>query len=114
MTVSTRIVMKRMILAMAIAGFTSPALAANASGTPADTIHPNIHTKVGQGAGDNANANANPNGANANGGQIHGIANVPGHNADSNTDDVPGFANELNNVHGGIGEYNPNVGKELP
>jgi hypothetical protein len=111
-TIETRRTLKQTILAMAILGMTSPTLAANASGTPADTIHPNIHTKVGQGAGNNANAN--PNGANANGGQIHGIGNVPGQNADSNTDGVPGFANELNNVHGGIGEYNKNVGKELP
>ena len=34
--------------------------------TPADTIHPNIHSKVGQGDG----TNANPNGANTNGGNI--------------------------------------------
>lgn len=104
--------MKVAIVATVMAGFAAPSLAANASGTPADTIHPNIHTKVGIGPGQNKNAN--PNGTNANAGNIHGIANVPGKNANSNTDDVPGFANELNNVHGGIGDYNKNVGKELP
>lgn len=106
-----RKMMKLAIVATAIAGFATPALAANASGTPADTIHPNIHTKVGQGAGDNANAN--PVGANDNGGQVHGIANVPGLNDDSNNDGVAGFANELEQVHGGIGDYNKNA-RDLP
>jgi len=99
------------VLVTAIAGFTAPVLAASASETPADTIHPDIHTKVGQGAGNNANAN--PNGANDNGGQIHGIANVPGKNDASNTDGISGFANELEQVHGGIGAYNKNA-KDLP
>lgn len=74
--------------------------------TPADTIHPNIHDKVGQGDG----TNANPNGANANGGNIHGIANAPGKNGDNpNADGVKGQANELGTMHGGIGQYNPNA-----
>jgi len=64
--------------------------------TPADTIHPNIHQNNGPGQ------NANPNGANDGGGNIHGIGNVPGQNDDS----VPGVCN-LNNVHGGIAEVNP-------
>ena len=105
--------MKVAVVATAMAGFAVPALAANASGTPADTIHPDIHTKVGQGAGNN-NANANPNGANANGGQVHGIGNVPGQNADSNNDGVAGFANELDQVHGGISDYNPRTAGEVP
>jgi hypothetical protein len=76
--------------------------------TPADTIHPDIHTKVGQGPG--ANANANPNGANANGGQVHGIGNVPGKGGDApNADGVNGQANELQTMHGGIGAYNKNA-----
>ena len=104
--------MKVAVVATAMAGFAVPAVAANASGTPADTIHPNIHSKVGQGAGNNANAN--PNGANANGGQVHGIGNVPGKNADSNNDGVPGFANELDNVHGGISNYNKRAAGDLP
>lgn len=72
--------------------------------TPADTIHPNIHQKVGTGA------NANPNGANDNGGQLHGIANNPGKNGDNpNADGVNGQANELETMHGGIGDYNKNA-----
>jgi hypothetical protein len=71
--------------------------------TPADTIHPNIHDKVGTGA------NANPNGANANGGNIHGIANVPGQSGANPGDGEPGFADQLGNVHGGIGDKNKNA-----
>lgn len=70
--------------------------------TPADTIHPNIHTKVGTGA------NANPNG-NGDGGQIHGIANVPGQSGANPADGKPGFADQLETVHGGIGAVNPNA-----
>lgn len=73
--------------------------------TPADTIHPNIHQKVGTGA------NANPRGANGNGGQIHGIGNVPGQaNGDHpNADGAKGQAGELQTVHGGIGAKNRNA-----
>jgi len=74
--------------------------------TPADTIHPNIHSKVGQGDG----TNANPNDANTNGGNIHGIANVPGKGGDNpNADGVNGQANELETMHGGIGVKNRNA-----
>jgi hypothetical protein len=74
--------------------------------TPADTIHPNIHSKVGQGDG----TNANPNGVNANGGNIHGIANVPGKNGDHPNDDgKKGQSNELETMHGGIGVKNKNA-----
>ena len=73
--------------------------------TPADVIHPNIHQNNGPGQ------NANPNGANDGGGNMHGIANNPGQSdTNPNDDGVPGFANELETVHGGIGEYNPNAG----
>ena len=70
---------------------------------PADTIHPKIHEKVGQGDG----TNANPNGVNENGGNIHGIGNAPGQNAGNqpNDDGTNGFANQLETVHGGIGDY---------
>lgn len=75
-------------------------------GQPADTIHPNIHGKVGQGDG----TNANPNGVNENGGDIHGIANVPGKGGDNpNADGTNGQANELQTMHGGIGQYNKNA-----
>lgn len=74
--------------------------------TPADTIHPNIHSKVGQGDG----TNANPNGVNAGGGNIHGIANAPGKGGDSpNADGIRGQANELETMHGGIGLKNRNA-----
>ena len=95
--------------ALVLAG---PALAAPENkGGPADTIHPNIHDKVGQaGNSDGTNANANPEDANANGGQIHGIGDVFGQNdANSPSLGAPGFADQLEDVHGGIGAYNPQV-----
>lgn len=81
------------------------------NGQQADTNHPNIHDKVGQGPGDNANANPNGNDGNgSNGGQIHGIANNPGQSGDNPNDDgTNGFANELETVHGGIGDVNQNA-----
>ena len=100
--------MKKRVLTIVILALSSGvALAApKKADTPADTIHPNIHTKVGQGDG----TNANPNGVNANGGNIHGIANVPGKNGDTPNDDgVKGQANELETMHGGIGQYNRNA-----
>lgn len=69
--------------------------------TPADTIHPNIHQNNGPGQ------NANPNGANDGGGNMHGIANVPGQSGADPADGAPGFADQLETVHGGIGAYNP-------
>lgn len=71
--------------------------------TPADTLHPNIHDKVGTGA------NANPNGANDDGGQIHGIANTPGQSEADPAEGDPGFADQLETVHGGIGDKNKNA-----
>jgi len=97
----------RYLLALAIAALPALALAApQKTDTPADTIHPNIHSKVGQGDA----TNANPNGANANGGNIHGIANVPGKTGDNpNADGTKGQANELETMHGGIGAKNKNA-----
>lgn len=96
----------KMLLAAALAVLPLAASAAPNVTTPADTIHPNIHTKVGQGDG----TNANPNGANENGGRIHGIANVPGQDGDHpNADGTNGQANELETVHGGIGSKNRNA-----
>ena len=91
----------------ALAGFSSSSWATPDSVvTTADVLHPNIHQKVGKGDA----TNANPNGANANGGNIHGIANVPGKKGiNPNDDGVAGFANQLNTVHGGIGDKNQNV-----
>lgn len=70
----------------------------------ADVNHPNIHQNV---TGGN---NANPNGANDGGGNLHGIGNNPGKsNTNPNDDGVPGFANQLEDVHGGIGDVNQNA-----
>jgi hypothetical protein len=78
------------------------------SDTQADTNHPDIHDKVGQGPGNNANAN--PNGKTDNGGDIHGIGNQPGKGGDNpNADGTRGQANELGGVHGGLGDVNKNV-----
>ena len=89
---------------------TGAALASPDVDTQADINHPNIHDKVGQGAGDNANANPNGNNGNgSNGGQIHGIGNVPGQSGADPRDGAPGFADQLETVHGGIGDVNPNA-----
>ena len=69
----------------------------------ADINHPNIHSKVGDGT------NANPNGANAKGGGIHGIGNNPGQSGANPGDGAPGFADQLETVHGGIGSVNKNA-----
>lgn len=72
--------------------------------TPADVIHPNIH------ANNNAGNNASPNGSNAGSGNMHGIRNNPGRSkTHPNADGTKGFANQLGNVHGGIGSKNKNV-----
>ena len=98
--------MKRTILTAILVMITAVAQAAPNVSTPADVIHPNIHDKVGKGDG----TNANPNGANANGGNIHGIGNVPGKGGDHpNADGKKGQANELATTHGGIGSVNKNV-----
>jgi len=94
---------------LAVASFSTVSLAMGGGetpNTPADIIHPNIHTKVGNGDG----TNANPNGVNANGGNIHGIANNPGQLGINPGDDgTAGFANQLGTVHGGIDAVNPNT-----
>lgn len=69
----------------------------------ADINHPNIHDKVGDGS------NANPRGANNKGGQLHGIGNNPGQSNSSPRDGAPGFADQLETVHGGIGDVNKNA-----
>lgn len=90
------------VVAMLAVGFASVSDVDN----QADVNHPDIHQKVGN---ENGRANANPNG-NGNGGQIHGIANTPGQEGTNPNDDgTAGFANELETVHGGIGDVNPQV-----
>lgn len=90
---------KKMLSANQAAGTNNDDLA-----TPADVIHPNIHRNNGPGQ------NANPNGANAGGGNMHGIGNNPGQSGTNPGDDgTPGFANQLAQVHGGIGTKNKNV-----
>lgn len=69
----------------------------------ADVNHPNIHDKVGDGT------NANPRGKTNDGGGIHGIGNVPGQSGANPGDGRPGFADQLETVHGGIGDVNKNA-----
>lgn len=100
--------MTRSLIAAATAAAFAFALAAEAKpdrvSNTADVLHPDIHQKVGTGA------NANPNDANAQGGNIHGIGNVPGKGGDGPNDDgVDGQANELETIHGGIGAKNKNA-----
>ena len=83
---------------------TAPAIAGPSKvKNQADVNHPNIHQKVGDGT------NANPNGSNAKGGGIHGIGNNPGKSGASPRDGKPGFADQLETVHGGIGSVNKNA-----
>ncbi len=91
--------------ALALSLATAVDAAPGKSDTPADTIHPDIHDKVGRGDA----TNANPNGANANGGNIHGIGNVPGQSDADPADGRAGFADQLETVHGGIGSKNRNA-----
>ncbi|MBV1903718.1 MAG: hypothetical protein KUG58_08795 [Marinosulfonomonas sp.] len=97
--------MKTLALTLTAAAFsTTSALAGVADvSTPADVIHPNIHQNVGGGN------NANPNGANDGGGNLHGIANVPGQSDADPATGEPGFADQLGTVHGGIGSKNKNA-----
>jgi hypothetical protein len=104
------------IAAALLAGFIATAAEAGNGGTkndgldtPADTIHPDIHQN------NNAGNNANPNAANAGGGNMHGIGNVPGQGGgDQPSDGAPGFADSLNTVHGGIGSKNKNAPPPIP
>jgi len=91
------------VLMAAILLISFPALAKNEPSTPADVIHPNIHQNNGAGQ------NANPNGANDGGGNMHGIANNPGKSGADPADGAPGFADQLETVHGGIGDKNKNA-----
>lgn len=77
--------------------------------TPADVIHPNIHQNNGPG---NAACPQTANNAD-HCGNMHGIANNPGQSGDHPNDDgVNGRVNNLNNMHGGIGTRNPQVGRQ--
>jgi hypothetical protein len=108
MSETSKTALRAAIVATLMAGFiaTAAEAAPTNNGQPADTIHPNIHGKVGQGDG----TNANPNGVNDNGGDIHGIGNNPGQDGTNPNDDgVSGFSNSLQTVHGGIGAYNKNA-----
>ncbi|MDH3741041.1 MAG: hypothetical protein OER56_05530 [Hyphomicrobiales bacterium] len=70
----------------------------------ADVLHPDIHQNVGGGN------NANPNGVSpAGGGNLHGIVNTPGQSDADPGDGAPGFADQLETVHGGIGAVNKNA-----
>jgi len=102
--------MKLFITTMVAMVLATGAIAANANANDnantnqANTNHPNINANNGPGQ------NANPNGANDGGANMHGIGNNPGKSGDNPNDDgTKGFANELNTVHGGIGDVNKNV-----
>lgn len=97
---------KTILAAIALAAFNvTPSFAGVADVTNiADTLHPNIHGNVTDGN------NANPNGVSpAGGANLHGIVNVPGQSDAEPGDGEPGFADQLNTVHGGISEVNKNV-----
>jgi hypothetical protein len=74
--------------------------------TTADMIHPNIHDNNDRGNNANPNGIDNPQGT---GGNMHGIGNNPGKGGNAPGDDDSGFADQLGNVHGGIGNCNPNA-----
>jgi hypothetical protein len=108
------VLLRSVTVAVAVIGFSLPAVAAtdnDAPTTPATTYHGLPGNNPGHGG-----SSASPNGTGVNGGNgIHMIRNNPGQeDSNPNDDGVSGFANELNTVHGGIGEANQNVGKEIP
>ena len=95
----------RMMAAVAIVSLASNLPAAAQSGrtaptTPATDHHGLPGNNPGYGG---SSANPQGNGKN-NGGGIHGIGNVPGKNADNHpSNGIPGFADQLGTVHGGLG-----------
>lgn len=106
--------LKSATVLVAVIGLAIPAFAGTdneAPVTPATTFHGLPGNNPGYGG-----SSANPNGTGVNGGNgIHGIAATPGQaGINPNDDGIAGFANQLDSVHGGIGEANKNVGKELP
>ena len=113
MSETSRTALKAAIVATLMAGLiaTAAEAAPKNNGQPADTMHPDIHDKVGQ--GDGTNANPNGNGA---GGQIHGIANVPGQddNVSPSDGDHPGFKDQLDTVHGGWSDWQADKQDALP
>lgn len=92
------------IAAVAIIGLL-PALHATAQERKApDTPATHHHGLPNNNPGFNGGS-ANPEGVGKNGGgNIHGIANVPGKNADNHpSTGEPGFRDQLGTVHGGLG-----------
>ena len=106
MSEKSRTALKAAIVATLMAGLFATAAEAKPDGvvTIADTLHPNIHTTLTN----NSKSNASPNG-NGNGNNLHGIANNPGQSGADPSDGAPGFADQLESVHGGIGAVNPNI-----
>lgn len=92
--------------AAAMLGCTSiiPVSAQNA-GTDAPTTPATAHHGLPGNNPGFGGSSANPQGTGVNGGGgIHGIANVPGHNADNHpSNGEPGFNDQLGTVHGGLG-----------
>ena len=93
------------VIALAAFSVTSATAGVKDVSNIADVLHPNIHQNVGDGN------NANPNGVSpAGGANLHGIGNNPGQSGTNPNDDgTAGFANQLQNVHGGIGAKNKNA-----
>ncbi len=93
-------------LAVGLGVAAAPAFAAPPTlTTPATEFHglPNNNPSRGGNS-------ANPNGRGpTGGGGIHGIGNNPGQSGNHPSIGAPGFADQLNNVHGGLGAANPNV-----
>ncbi len=106
MSENSKTALKAAIVATLMAGFiaTAAEAAPQNNDQPADTIHPNIHGKLAA----NNKVNANPGTGNDNGAgeALHGIGNVPGQGG---ADASGGFADQLQTVHGGIGQYNKNA-----
>jgi hypothetical protein len=79
----------------------------------ADVLHPDIHENVTGADGNSPSNNANPTTTtgqgNANGDNLHGIRNNPGQSGADPANGAPGFADQLETVHGGIGAVNPNI-----
>lgn len=96
--------MKYIALSVLALLLTSLSVSAESSREAPVTPATHHHGLPGNNPGFGGNS-ANPNGQGKNGGGgIHGIGNVPGQNADNHpSNGEPGFRDQLNTVHGGLG-----------
>jgi hypothetical protein len=96
----------KIMAAVAVLGFVTSLQAEAQSGREAPTNAATDHHGLPGNNPGFGGSSANPQGVGKNGGGgIHGIANVPGLNADNypGADGTPGFASQLGTVHGGLG-----------